>query len=536
MGGTTTATNAGIYTATFTPKSNYQWADGTTTTKNVTWEIASELIAVPSVVGGMQYNGTVQSPAISPYDTSLVAASGDLSGTNAGTYTITFSLKTPNSKWTDGTNTDKLVTWKILPKVVDVPTVTDTTKTYNTDVQSPTISAYSSSEITTSGTVSATNSGDYTFSFNLASVINYVWNDGTITEKSFSWKINKAPSNLTLSKYNVSLGYYSLKPSDTVTVTRPGDGVITAVSSNTNVVTVSINGDTLTLTGVTSVTTGTATVTVSVAEGTNYLAPTNKTISVTVDFVIRDLNEATWAQIQEIVRAGKASNYWDVGDRKEVTLNGTIRGRTLSNYKWYCYVIDLDHYDDEANKNTMHFQFGFNALTGGVHTAMTQNYDSTGSGFCMNSSATNTGGWESSFMRSTIIPEFKNCLPSDLKSVLKAVVKYTDNAGKASTAYENVTATLDEIFLLAEYEIFGSTSWANPYEYVDGKQMQYQYYFQGNSKIMYNDQSTGTAARWWERSPDKSIGQYFCIVDGGGTASHVAANYSRGFAPAFAVG
>lgn len=39
IGGTTSGTNAGSYTATFTPKANYRWPDGTTTTKNVTWTI-----------------------------------------------------------------------------------------------------------------------------------------------------------------------------------------------------------------------------------------------------------------------------------------------------------------------------------------------------------------------------------------------------------------------------------------------------------------------------------------------------------------
>lgn len=39
IGGTTFGTNAGSYTATFTPKANYRWPDGTTTAKNVTWTI-----------------------------------------------------------------------------------------------------------------------------------------------------------------------------------------------------------------------------------------------------------------------------------------------------------------------------------------------------------------------------------------------------------------------------------------------------------------------------------------------------------------
>ena len=39
IGGTTSATNAGTYTATFTPISNYEWPDGTTAAKSVSWTI-----------------------------------------------------------------------------------------------------------------------------------------------------------------------------------------------------------------------------------------------------------------------------------------------------------------------------------------------------------------------------------------------------------------------------------------------------------------------------------------------------------------
>ena len=40
LSGTSSATNAGSYTAIFTPTSNYKWSDGTTVAKNVTWSIA----------------------------------------------------------------------------------------------------------------------------------------------------------------------------------------------------------------------------------------------------------------------------------------------------------------------------------------------------------------------------------------------------------------------------------------------------------------------------------------------------------------
>lgn len=46
IGGSVKGTNAGTYTATFTPKPGYQWWDGTTETKNATWTIGKKTQAV----------------------------------------------------------------------------------------------------------------------------------------------------------------------------------------------------------------------------------------------------------------------------------------------------------------------------------------------------------------------------------------------------------------------------------------------------------------------------------------------------------
>ena len=46
IGGSVKGTNAGTYTATFTPKPGYQWWDGTTETKNATWTIGRAPIVV----------------------------------------------------------------------------------------------------------------------------------------------------------------------------------------------------------------------------------------------------------------------------------------------------------------------------------------------------------------------------------------------------------------------------------------------------------------------------------------------------------
>ena len=64
ISGTTSATNAGTYIATFTPGSNYRWADGTTTAINVNWTInraAGSLSVNPTTVAlnGNNYNSGV---------------------------------------------------------------------------------------------------------------------------------------------------------------------------------------------------------------------------------------------------------------------------------------------------------------------------------------------------------------------------------------------------------------------------------------------------------------------------------------------
>lgn len=69
LGGTTSGTNAGSYEATFTPKGNYQWQDGSATAKTATWRIERAKIAVvPSQSGALTYTGGAQSPSWSNYD------------------------------------------------------------------------------------------------------------------------------------------------------------------------------------------------------------------------------------------------------------------------------------------------------------------------------------------------------------------------------------------------------------------------------------------------------------------------------------
>ena len=123
-------------------------------------------------------------------------------------------------------------------------------------------------------------------------------------------------------------------------------------------------------------------------------------------------------------------------------------------------------------------------------------------------------------------------LPSDLRAVMKSVTKYTDNVGNATGSVAgNVTATTDYLFLLAEFEVFGSRYYANDYE--RNSQLQYDYYKASNSRVAYKHNATGTAVWWWLRSPDYNGNHYFCGVYAGDGYGRGNAYYSAALLPGF---
>ena len=280
-----------------------------------------------------------------------------------------------------------------------------------------------------------------------------------------------------------------------------------------------------------------------------------KTVSITgsyavaLYFVSSTLNNNEWSVIKSVSDAGQGANYWSIGDRKAVTLNGTVGKLSLSNVTTYAFIIGFNHNASVEGANRIHFQLAKTALSGGTDVCFCDNqygpdsgWSSPGAGyFVMNASNTNSGGWKSSQMRTNICGTSLSSyfgtiiavIPEALRAVLKSVTKYTDNTGGGSTAASAVTATTDYFFLLSEYEVFGSISYANSNE--SSKQAQYAYYSAGNSKIKYKHNGTSTAARWWLRSPRASSSGIFVFVGTGGSDYHDYASYSIGFAPGFCV-
>lgn len=364
------------------------------------------------------------------------------------------------------------------------------TLTYTGSSQSPSWSNYSTTQLTIGGTTSGTNAGSYTATFTPKS--NYRWADGTTTAKSVSWSIGKAAGNLSISPTSMTLD--TTTKSKTITVTRSGDGAISAVSGNTAAATVSVSGNTVTVTGKAN---GSATITISVAAGTNYTAPASKTCAVTVSFLKDNFADNDWSAIIAACHSGSVPSTWVVGNSKTMTINGTS------------YQIDI------IGKN--HDTYA----SGGKAPLTFQLHDCYADTKAMNSSNTNSGGWTSCAMRSTHLPAILALMPTEVRSGIREVNKLTSAGSQSST----INTTADKLFLLSEVEIFGSTSHS-----AAGEGTQYDYYKAGNSKVKNRN---GSAANWWERSPHASNSTRFCLVSGNGIADYRYASNAYGVAFGF---
>ena len=286
---------------------------------------------------------------------------------------------------------------------------------------------------------------------------------------------------------------------------------------------------------------GNNTITVSYSEGGVTRTDTQ---AITVTTISNTLNSNSWATIKAVSDAGQGDNYWDVGDTKAITINGNVGNTNFSNLSINVYIIGFNHNSAREGNNRIHFKIG---KIGGTQVALCdaqyQTSQSNNGYFNMNPNNSNSGGWANSYHRRTLLgntgtptsPPSNSllaALPADLRAVMKAVTKYSDNTGGGSNTASYVTSTTDYLFELAEFEYHGARTYANSAE--QNYQQQYAYYQAGNSKIHYKHNATGTAAVVWCRSVYAGSASGFCLVNTNGSANGNDAYSSWGVAPGFA--
>ena len=294
----------------------------------------------------------------------------------------------------------------------------------------------------------------------------------------------------------------------TITVTRTGNGAITASANPANLCTLSVSGNTVTVAYADA---GTATVTVQVAETANYLGG-SATCTVELESALEIVSWAsgTDEQIAAMVAAADAgqidlSDYWSEGDTRTVSLSSmsaTGVGESHAAQSVQFVLSDPGHFTLASGKPC---NFVVN---------MKDCLKETG---YMNSSNTNSGGWNGCARRTWCNNVFRNAIPSGLRPAFKQFkTKAATGTGTAST-----TST-DWFALPSEMEVFGRVTYAN--SSAESGNTQLNYYKTSSNRVK---KVNGSADWWWERSPRSSVSARFCLVYGDGSAhfSHASGGY-----------
>ena len=380
---------------------------------------------------------------------------------------------------------------------------------------------YNTSYMTIGGTTSATNAGTYIATFTPGS--NYRWADGTTTAINVNWTINKATGSLSVNPTTVAINGNNYSSGVAVTITRAGDGAISYSPTSISGLTLSLNGNTLTIKGNGSTPVSATTITIKVAAGTNYTAPSNKTITVSAEYWSWGADggtvDAAWfAGLKNYLASHtgasiKTSNGGAIlGTTKSVTLSSPVLGTTT-------HLIRVIGVDQDAN-NTVTFQ---------TKNCLSQ-YTSFGS----------NAVWIGSTARS-LCQNYYNAFPG--KAAIKTVSKGTcPNYGSRN---QDVTYNNETVFLLSERE-FGLDSYSplatansttSRAECTNGKNFAYSYYTSNATRVMYlGDTSTSSYGYPWERSRYYNSSDYVCRVSNTGGATYYDYYSSYGLAPAFVIG
>ena len=224
-----------------------------------------------------------------------------------------------------------------------------------------------------------------------------------------------------------------------------------------------------------------------------------------------DFATATWEELSIASKNGSAEAIYgnQVGATREITLNN---GKSFMVRLANC-TSDMYDLADGSGKTGFVLEFA----------------DCWPDTKYMNTSSTNSGGWNGSYMRKTVMPLIWEQLPDDLKNVIAKVKIKAAQSGSNGTLPESE----DTLFLPAEREIFGNCVYSRTEEW--NALQRWQYYEQNDTDVARVKQRSGNAAWWWLRSPRSGSSNNFVSVNSGGSVSYAYANLSGGVAPSFCI-
>ena len=159
----------------------------------------------------------------------------------------------------------------------------------------------------------------------------------------------------------------------------------------------------------------------------------------------------------------------------------------------------------------------------------------------MNDSATNTGGWPATTMRTFVNDSIYNALPSDLRNSIINTTVVSGIGSSDSSGFATCFKSTDKLYLLAPREIYNN--YDGTYDTANSLTRTLDYYItQGVTTTNYSGaikrgENISYNQWWWLRNANSQLNYSFSMVyDDGSFINNFGANQSIGVSPAFRIG
>ena len=248
----------------------------------------------------------------------------------------------------------------------------------------------------------------------------------------------------------------------------------------------------------------TTSVTISYTAGVKTVSTTQAVTMIECDPV---LENNTWAKIAEIAAYGKAAQIWSIGDVKQLSIDGTNYPAT---------IVDFGHHDlDSTDTKYGDAEYNSGSNKAGITFWVAGMYKNTK--YAMYGSDTDGITWQTSTVRTSVMPTIKNQLPTELQAVLRTV--RTPQNARDDTA--------DQLFLLSSIEI-GSKNGSTTYV-KDKTGSMLAYFVAGNERRLKRNNAYDD---WWTRTTN-STNSFVTVDETGNLYYGFTYGIAGGVAPAF---
>lgn len=199
----------------------------------------------------------------------------------------------------------------------------------------------------------------------------------------------------------------------------------------------------------------------------------------------KSAEEYTWAEIKAISEAGKAEEYFALGDTKTFILKDNANSVVTMQ------IIAFDADTKADGKGTAGITWLIKSVTNLRHP--------------MNSDNTNAGGWEESKLREWLQNDCTDLFPEDVLSVITVVEKsYYDRTSQSTKSCD------DTLWIPSYREMFGNSTGDTNYETYGTDYT--EFFTSNNARRKYSN--------YWTRTPVFSYENKFWDVDANGVKNY----------------